>query len=262
MKMLTIKSKTLNIYWKIAPYIIVLSLLGLWEFISRLRVVSPHLFPSPSLVTVKLYYMIASGVLVKEYLVTTYRVLAGFSLGVLLGIILGILIAYSRNISKALYPIIAAISVAPTLALVPLLIIWVGLNDMLAITAVFLCSFIPLTYNTVSAIRRIDPEIVDVAKTLGASKVDLTLRIFLPQSLPSILSALKLEAAMAWKTCFVTEFIALSSGLGKLMIEALNTLSVDEMLALLFVLSMSSYIFLRIFDEVEKYFLKKWGFRA
>jgi len=262
MKMLITKPKTLKIYWKIAPYVIVLSLLGLWEFVSRLKVVSSHLFPPPSLVTVKLYYMIASGILVKEYLTTTYRVLAGFSLGVLLGIVLGVLIAYSHTVSKALYPIIATISVVPTLALVPLLIIWVGLNDMLAITAVFLCSFIPLTYNTISAIRRMDPGVVDVAKTLGASRADLTVKILLPQSLPSILSALKLEAAMAWKTCFVTEFIAVSSGLGRLMIEALNTLSVDEMLALLFVLSISSYIFLKIFDEIEKYFLKKWGFRT
>lgn len=206
--------------------------------------------------------MVASGILLKEYFTTLYHVLVGFLSGTILGMVFGVLIAHSRIASRALYPIIAMFSVMPVLALVPLLIIWIRLNDMLAIAAVFLCSFIPLAYNTVSDIRHIDPEVIDVAKTLGASKLKLLAKIMLPQALPPIFSALKLEAAMAWKTCFVTEFIALSSGLGRLMIEALNTLSVDEMIALLLVLALSSYGFVRFFEGLEKSFLAKWGFRV
>lgn len=243
-------------------YILVVLVICLWELISRSGVVSIALFPPPSMVFLKLYLMVVSGILFQEYLTTLYRVLVGFLSGAILGIVFGILIAYSRIISRTLYPIIAMFSVMPTLALVPLLIVWIGLNDMLAIIAVFLCSFIPLAYNTVSGIRHIDPEVIDVAKTLGASRLELLIKILLPQTLPSILSALKLEVAMAWKTCFVTEFIALSSGLGRLMIEALNTLSVDEMIALLLILTLSSYGFVRFFEELEKSFLAKWGYRV
>jgi len=245
-----------------ASYILIVLAICLWELISRSGIVSIALFPPPSTVFFKLYLMSASGVLLQEYFTTLYRVLVGFLSGAILGMVFGVLIAYSRMASRTLYPIIAMFSVMPTLALVPLLIIWIGLNDMLAITAVFLCSFIPLAYNTVSGIRHIDPEVVDVAKTLGASRLELLAKILLPQALPSIFSALKLEAAMAWKTCFVTEFIALSSGLGRLMIEALNTLSVDGMIALLLILALSSYGFVRFFEELEKSFLAKWGYRV
>lgn len=194
------------------------------------------------------------------YLTTFRRVILGFILGISTGILLGISLSYSDILRDSLYPIFAFLAVIPVIALLPLMMIWIGLNEALPIVMVFLCSFTPVTFNTLSGIKSINPEIIKVAKVLGADNVRVTYTVVIPLSLPSILSALKIEAAMAWKTCFVTEMLALSSGLGYYMLIAEATLRVDILLASIILLAISCYAFYLLFESIENYVLRKWGF--
>jgi len=240
-------------------FIIILLVLTLWELTSSIGVVPAYLFSQPSKVFITLVRLIASGTLINEYVKTLARVLIGFSLGSLVGIFAGIVLSLKEFVRDAFYPILAFLAVIPTVALIPLLMVWIGINELLPITAVFICSSIPVIYNTVSGMRFVDSEMVGVARTLGASTVKVVITVMLPQAAPSIFSALKIEAVMAWKTCFVSEALVMSSGLGYLMIVAQSTLRVDILLAALLVLAISTYLFHMLFERLELIVLRRWG---
>ena len=241
---------------------IILLILALWEIIGKSGIIPPYLFPPFSKVAITLINIIATGELVEAYLITLRRVLVGFTLGAVFGILCGVLLSYSKILRDTLYPILSFIAVIPVIALLPLLMVWIGLNELLPIITVFLCSSIPVIFNIMSGVRSINPELIRIARTLGANEIKVVYTVILPLSLPSILSALKIEASMAWKTCFVTEMLALSSGLGYYMLLAESTLRVDILLASLIVLSLSCYIFYLVFERIESSILRKWGFNV
>lgn len=237
------------------------SILIIWELIASTGIVPTYLFPPPSKIALTFLHMLISGILMREYLRTFIRVLTGFFIGSLVGLLVGLGISCTRLLKSITYPLIAIAATIPTVALVPLLIIWVGVNEMLPIVAVIICSSIPIIYNIVSSSKFIDPEVINVAKSLGANSRYIVFNILLPYSIPSILSALKIEIAMAWKTCFVSEMLAMSSGLGYFMIIAQSTLRVDVMLVVVGILAISCYVSQLIFEFLETYIAKKWGLR-
>ena len=244
------------------PLIGVATAAALWEVIGRSGIVPKYLFPPFTEVVKALAGAVLDGSLVAAYLVTLARVLAGFTLGSVAGVFIGVALYYSRTVRDSIYPLLSFLASTPVVAMVPLLMVWVGLNEALPVVAVFLCSFTPVVLNTVSGGRGVDPDVVKVAKTLGASDSRILLTVVLPLSLPSVLSALKIEAAMVWKTCFVVEMVALSSGLGYYMILAESALRVDLMLAALLVLAASTYAFYTFFEYLEVKLLRKWGYGA
>lgn len=245
---------------KLNSILLILFIACIWEAITQLNIVNSPLFPPLSTVISTLFHLLISREFIIAYFTTFKRVIIGFSLGVFIGIILGILLSYFKTLREAFYPILAFIAVIPVLALLPLLMVWIGINELLPIFMVFLCSSIPVIFNTLSGLKSIDPELVKIAKVLGASDLEVTYTILLPLSLPSILSALKIEAAMSWKTCFITEMLALSSGLGYYMLVAETTLRVDILLASILILALSCYIFYLIFESIENRVLKIWGY--
>ena len=230
-----------------------------WEAVSRAGLVPVYLLPSPTQVLHALLKLCVEGVLWAEYLATLRRVAVGFVLGSVAGVLLGLLTAYLPWARRITQPLAALFASIPAVALVPLLMVWVGLNEGLPIATVFLCSFPPALYNTLSGARCVDRDMVEVAKTLGAGETYIIRTIVLPQALPSILSALKLEAAMAWRTCFVAELVAVSSGLGYLMMEAEAALRVDVMLATLLLLTLSCHLFQESIEQLEKSLTGRWG---
>jgi len=242
--------------------IVILLFLLLWEIIGRLNFVPSYLFPPFSIVLFTLTNMMLSEQFLEAYLITLRRVIIGFTLGAAFGITCGIFLSYSKTLRESFYPLFSFLAVIPVIALLPLLMVWIGLNELLPIIMVFLCSSIPVVFNTLSGARSINPELVKIARTLGASDIKIIYTIILPLSLPSILSALKIEAAMAWKTCFVTEMLALSSGLGYYMLIAESTLRVDILLASIIVLSVSCYIFYLVFEYIESNVLRRWGYNS
>jgi len=232
----------------------------LWELIGELKIVPSYLFPSFSETLSALYSLAVSGRLGLNYFATLVRVLVGFGLGSSLGILTGLAIAYHEKSYWAFFPMVALAYAVPAVAWIPLFIIWIGLNEGLPIAVIFMCSFSPLVYIVSTSVRGLNPSIINVAKTLGCGDLDLTFRVLLPQILPSVMSGLKVEMGMAWRSCFVTEMVALSSGLGLLAIEAQTILRVDIILAVVLLLAVSNYAFQVLFEKIEIKILRKWGY--
>jgi ABC-type nitrate/sulfonate/bicarbonate transport system permease component len=251
--------RALEKYFKLEALSIV-AFFALWEAASRLGVAPAYLFP-PFSETLRSFVGLAmTGQLGLHYSITLLRVLIGLGMGSSVGILVGLAISYSELARRALYPIVALLYAVPAVAWIPLFIIWIGLNEALPIAVIFLCIFAPMVYTTFTGIRSLSPSILRVAQTLGARGPKALFSVLLPQALPSILAGLKVEAGMAWRTCFVVEMVAASSGLGLLAMIAQSVFRVDVILAIILILSASNYAFQAVIEKAELRLLKKWGY--
>ncbi len=222
---------------------------------------TPHyLLPYPHEVLSALTNLLLNKNLLVDIGWTILRVSIGFTIGVLIGVSLGILALMHRLFREIMYPVIAFIVVTPSFTFIPLLMVWIGLNDLLAIVAVIICSSFPITLSLISASKNIDPEIIDVAQTLGADKKTLLLRIILPQAFTHIASIVKLEASHSWRIVFVTEFLALSTGIGAQMMYSYSTIRVDEIIALIITAGLMALLLQYIIEYIETTIMRKWGF--
>lgn len=234
----------------------ILILLATWEIIARLGFMPQYLFPSFSQVAVRAYFLIVKGILTTHLLSSLIRVLLGFILGSLMGLGVGIIMGCSDLLNKMLQPILSLLMPIPALGWLPLLILWIGIGEALPVTIIFLCSFFPVTYNTATGIRGVPREYIKVARTLGASRVDVLKTILIPLALPNIFTGLRLEAGMAWRVIIAAEMIAIPSGIGALMIASENLLMVDVIMVCLMVLAIMCLLFERIFLLLERSFTK------
>lgn len=231
--------KTEKILW-IIP---ILTFLSIWEAIARIGLFPHYLFPPFSHVMVTMYLVIVSGVLVENFISSLLRVLAGFFLGALAGICVGVLMGYNEAVNRALHPIFSLLMPIPALGWLPLLILWIGVGEALPVTIIFICSFFPILYNTVTGIRNVSSEVISVARTLGASKRQILTTILLPLALSNIFTGLRLEAGMAWRVVIAAEMVAIPTGLGALLISSESLLRVDVIMVCLIILSLMCLLF-------------------
>lgn len=244
---------------KILWVIPILAFLAIWEAIARAEFFPQYLFPPFSHVMVTMYMLIGSGILAENFVSSLVRVLAGFVLGAIAGIGVGILMGYNEAVNRALHPIFSLLMPIPALGWLPLLMLWIGVGEALPITIVFLCSFFPILYNTVTGIRSVDREVINIARTLGASKRQLLTTIILPLALPNIFTGLRLEAGMAWRVIIAAEMVAIPTGIGALLISSESLLRVDVIMACLMVLSLACLCSEKLLLLLERR-LTRWRF--
>ncbi len=234
-----------------------------WESAARLKVFPGGFsFPAFSAVVMEFYRLTANGVLGKNFLSSLTRVLVGLSSGSLAGIAMGIVMGWKDVVNKALNPIISLLYPIPALGWLPLLMVWIGINEILPVTIIFICSFFPVVYNTATGIRNVDRKYVQAAETLGASHARILFRVVIPLALPNIFTGLRLEAGMAWRVLVAAEMIAIPTGIGALIMRAESLVRVDIILVCLIVLSVMCLVFENIFLFMERRFIGKWSHSA
>ena len=243
---------------KIIGFFPIFSFILLWEIVPRINLVPSYLFPPFSEVIISFIKITISGELPYNFLMSFIRVLVGFSLGTSTGILLGVLMGYNRVIERALNPTFYILYPIPALGWLPLFVIWIGINDLLPITLVFLCSFFPLLYNTMTGVKEVDNQLIKVARTLGASDLRILRDIIFPLALPNIFTGLRLEAGMAWRTVLAAEMIAIPVGLGALSIKAQSLLLIDVIIDVLIVLATICLIFEKAFEIIERKLTMAW----
>jgi len=242
--------------WGILPVAI---FLAIWEGVSRLNLIPGHFFFPPfSTVMQEFYYLIANGVLTDNFLRSLVRVLIGFSAGSVAGIGMGIMMGYKKTVNKALYPIISLLYPIPALGWLPILMLWVGIGEILPIMIIFICSFFPVIYNTITGIESVDKKLIKAAKTLGASDRHILYTVILPLALPNIFTGLRLEAGMAWRVIVAAEMVAIPTGIGALLMRAESLIRVDIIIVCLMVLSAMCFLFERFFLCLELKLTQKW----
>jgi NitT/TauT family transport system permease protein len=247
--------KKLRPGWGLLPIAV---FLALWEIVARLNLIPGQLFPPFSTVVVEFYHLAANGVLGDNFIASLVRVLIGFSTGSIAGIAVGIAMGWQENFNKTLHPIISLLYPIPPLGWLPLLMLWIGINEMLPITIIFICSFFPVLYNTVTGIRSVDKDYIRVARTLGASDAKILATVAIPLALPNIFTGLRLEAGMAWRVIIAAEMVAIPTGIGALMMKAESLIRIDIIIVCLIVLAIMCLIFERFFQYLEARVTTKW----
>jgi len=248
--------KRLKPLWGVIPILLFLSL---WEVVVRLGLVPGRFFFPPfSSVLEEFYSLVVEGPLPRDFLSSLFRVLVGFSAGSLAGLLMGVLMGWKEVADRWVSPIISLLYPIPALGWLPLLMLWIGVNELLPIAVIFICSFFPVLYNTLTGIRGVDTEVIKAARVLGASRWRTLTRVVIPLALPNIFTGLRLEAGMAWRVIIAAEMVAIPTGIGALMMRAESLMRVDVIIVCLGVLSLVCFTFERIFLYLERRLTYRW----
>lgn len=248
--------KKLGANWEIIPVVI---FLVLWEVIARLDMIpGKFFFPPFSAVVMEFYYLMINGVLMENFLSSLMRVLIGFSAGSIAGIVVGTIMGWKEAFHRALNPIISLLYPIPALGWLPLLMLWFGISELLPIIIVFICSFFPILYNTVTGIKNVDRDYIQAARTLGASDMMILTTVVIPLALPNIFTGLRLEAGMAWRVIIAAEMVAIPTGIGALLMKAENLIRIDIIIVCLIILSIMCFSFEKFFIYLETKITGRW----
>jgi NitT/TauT family transport system permease protein len=221
-------------------------LILVWEVAVRALGIKEYLLPPPSKVWTefwKRHDLVMGGAWV-----TTQEILAGYALAIVVSVPLALAIAYSRFMEQSVYPVIVFLQIVPKIAIAPLFIIWFGFGFTPKVLLVFLLSFFPIVVASIAGFKSADRDVMDFARTTGASGLRMFVKINLPQALPHIFTGLKVGAALAATAAVVAEFVASDKGLGYLLLQYNGQLDTPMVFAIIVLLSL---IGLAVYYAVE-----------
>lgn len=219
--------------WFIFPIIV---LIALWEFVSGSGFVNPALFPPPSKVVVALWEMIMSGILFSDLRDSLWRLFAGLFIGSAFGVVFGLLTGRIKSFATALSPIIQILRPLPPVAIIPLVIVWFGIDDGAKIFSIAFAVFFPVWINAHIGARQIPQAFLWGAKLFTNSPVKILREVVFPAALPFVIAGIRVGIASAFIMVFVAELSGASSGIGYRISITYLSYRIDEMIAGLLVL--------------------------
>ena len=234
-------------------------LLGLWQLVSAAGVFSAVQLPSPGAVLTSATDLIERGELGTHIAISTQRVLLGFALGAALGLVLGALLGLSRLADVLLGPLFGAVRAVPSLALVPLLILWMGIGEDSKVTLITIGAFFPVFTTVCLALRHVDKNLVEAARAFGLNGIRLLSTVQLPAVVPAVFSGLRLALAQSWLFLVAAELIASSMGLGFLLTDSQNNGRTDRMFLAIVLLAVIGKTTDALLGVAEKWAVKKWA---
>ncbi|MDO5360117.1 MAG: ABC transporter permease [Jeotgalicoccus sp.] len=206
-------------------------LISVWEILSRTGVVPAYQLPAPSVILETIFGLAADGSLWGHIGITVYRVFIGFLIGTAFAVILGAVVGFYSKAEQIFDPMIQAFRSIPSLAWVPLFILWMGIGEPSKVTMIAVGVFFPVYLNVVSGIGGVDRKLIEVGKMYGLNTFQLIKRVILPASLPSFLTGLRSGLGLGWMFVVAAELMGASTGLGYLLVLGQNTLSPETILA-------------------------------
>jgi sulfonate transport system permease protein len=215
-----------------------IAVLALAEAAVRFGWIAPNLLPAPSDVAAALAQMLRDGQLTQHVLASTLRVAGGFALGAVLAVLFGALVGLSGLAAAVLTPSFQALRAIPSLAWVPLLLLWLGIDEASKIALIAIGAFFPVYMGVSSGFRDVDRKLVEVARLRGLGRVALARRVLLPAALPALLTGLRNGLSLAWMFMVAAELIAASRGLGYLLTDGRETGRADLVMAAIVLLAL------------------------
>ncbi|EFL87474.1 ABC transporter, membrane spanning protein [Ahrensia sp. R2A130] len=231
------------------PWLVTIGFLLVWEFSVWALDVAKFILPAPSVIfgaIVQYWPAIWS-----NSLQTLYTTLLGFGLAIVFGLGLGLAIGWSKAVYAGLYPLMIGFNAIPKVAVVPILVIWMGIGTGPAVVTAFLIAFFPIVVNVATGLATIEPESEDVLRALGASKLDVMWKVGIPRSMPYFFGSLKIAITLAFVGSVIAETIAANSGLGHLMLAAQSQFNVPLVFAGLVMLAIEGIAMYAVMAWIE-----------
>jgi NitT/TauT family transport system permease protein len=243
----------------LSPAVFTVVLFLLWEILCSAFKVPPTILPAPSDVFAALWQYRKP--IIDNSWVTLWTTLAGFLLATAFGLALGIAVGWHRALYAGIYPVMVGFNSVPKVAVVPVLILWFGLGEIPAVLTAFLISFFPIVVNVATGLATTEPELEDVLRALGASKLDIMRKVGIPRSLPYFFGSLKVAITLAFVGAVVSETVGANKGIGKLMLDAQASFQVPIVFAGLLVLAVLGILLYAATALIEQRFTG-WAFRG
>jgi sulfonate transport system permease protein len=238
---------------KLTQWALPIGIIAVWEALSLAGAIPPRVLPAPTAVIAAAWKLTLSGELLRNVWVSFWRAIVGLTIGGGIGFALGLANGLSRRSERTFDTTLQMIRNIPHLALIPLVILWFGIDEEAKIFLVALGVFFPIYVNTQHGIRTVDVQLIEMGRAYGMSPTTLFWRVILPGALPSIFVGLRYALGIMWLTLIVAETISASSGIGYMAMQAREFLLVD-----IVVLSILIYALLGKLADSAARLLERW----
>ena len=228
----------------------------LWEISVKILDIPDWLLPAPSQIIVELLNSFT--LLLKHSQVTVKEIFFGLTVSLILAFSLSIAISWSSIINKAVFPFVIASQIIPIFTLAPLIVVWFGTGISSKIVVVVLFTFFPVVITTVNGLKSSDKVMVDMFKTLGANKLQIYFKLYIPGALPQIFSGIKVASVMAVIGAVIGEWIGSSAGLGWLIKLSGPQFKTERVFASIFALSVIAIALYLFTILLEKFILRRY----
>jgi sulfonate transport system permease protein len=241
---------------RLAPWIVPVGLLAIWQIAAQAGWLSSRVLPEPWAVLKAAWALAASGELWQHVTVSLWRATSSFLVGGGLGLLLGLLTGTFKTAETLLDTTLQMIRNIPALALIPLVILWFGIDETAKLFLVSIGVFFPVYLNTFHGIRAVDSGLIEMAKSYGLSGWPLYRDVILPGALPSILLGVRFALGLVWVLLIVSETISAQSGIGYMTMNAREFLQTDVVLVGILLYALLGKLADIASRELEKYWLR------
>ncbi|MDL0104750.1 ABC transporter permease [Campylobacter vicugnae] len=224
------------------------------------HIFSSELIPSPMQVLDAFRLIIDNNSLQIGIIDSLYRYGIGLILGVIFGVIIGFIFGYNPKFAQAFDPLFNILRPISPIAWVPIILIIFGIGDLPTIFIIAYSVFFPMVLLSTKAIKDLPSQLILVAKNFGASKLQIFTGVIIPSSFLSLISSLKLAAALAWINLVVGEMLGAQTGLGYMIIDSRNQLRIDILIATIITIGIIGMIINTIFGYIEKVVSRRYGY--
>jgi NitT/TauT family transport system permease protein len=244
---------------KIAFYLI---LIGLWQAISISDVWPNNIFPSPYEVGVDLAYSASDGSLFLGIGTSIMRLVVGLAIAIFGGVVLGIFMARVETVNQTIGSLVLGLQSIPSVAWVPLAILWFGFNDSGIIFVTAIGAIFAVTINTYTGVKNINPHYIEAARNMGAKGTQLVTNVLIPAAFPFMISGFKQGWAFAWRGVIGAELLFSFLGLGFLLNVGRQLNDVSQVIAIMLVIMVIGIaVDGFIFKKIENKVMSRWGLR-
>jgi NitT/TauT family transport system permease protein len=228
---------------------VVIAAIPIWAAVVSILKVPSYLVPSPLTVwhnIVQYHELLAS-----SFFVTLRETVMGFCLGTLIGLPLGFGMVLWRPLERTLYPFLIMLESTPKIALAPLLVVWIGLGTPTRVVQACIVVFFPVLISTAVGLRSTSPDMIDMLRSMGASKFQIFTKLQMPSALPSIFGGLKVALPLSVIGAIVAEFVGGSDGLGATLLAAEGAFNTGLLFACIVILALMGMFLFRIVEAIE-----------
>ena len=240
-----------NITDKIAPSIIIAVLLIIWQILSMVNIIPKFMLPSPFEVVKAFVYDFP--LLMEHTKITLLEAFLGLGLGIILGFAVAVVMDRFEYAFKMIYPVLVITQTIPTVAIAPLLVLWLGYGILPKITLIVMTSFFPITIGLLDGFRSADKDMLNLLKTMGATSFQNFVHVKLPGSLGYFFAGLRISVSYSIIGAVVAEWLGGFSGLGVYMTRVRKSYSFDKMFAVIFLISAISLLLMYLVKKIQKW---------
>ncbi|HEY4371456.1 MAG TPA: ABC transporter permease [Burkholderiales bacterium] len=244
---------------KYSPLLLVIAVLVVWEAVCRIFHIETFILPPPSAIWTSL---VENRVPIAEHSWQTFwTTMVGFAIAVVVGVFLGCLLGSSAAIYRACYPLLVGFNSVPKAAFVPILVVWFGIGTIPAVLTALIISFFPIVVNVATGLATLEPELEDVLRALGATRLEILRKVGFPRSLPFFFASLKVAITLAFVGTVISEISASNAGIGYLMMHASSEMKTPLMFAGVLVISVMAMAMYEVFAFIERR-STRWAHRS